>query len=84
MNQGKLEVVKQEMARVNIDILGISKLKWTGMGELNSDDHYIYYCGQESLRRNGVAITVNKRGDDKSEHRHSRNQRTKMDWNGRI
>ena len=61
MNQGKLEVVKQEMARVNIDILGISKLKWTGMGEFNSDDHYIYYCGQESLRRNGVAITVNKR-----------------------
>ena len=61
MNQGKLEVVKQEMARVNIDILGISKLKWTGMGEFTSDDHYIYYCGQESLRRNGVAITVNKR-----------------------
>ena len=61
MNQGKLEVVKQEMARVNIDILGISELKWTGMGELNSDDHYIYCCGQESLRRNGVAITVNKR-----------------------
>ena len=62
MNQGKLEVVKQEMARVNIDILGISKLKWTGRGEFNSDDHYyIYYCGQESLRRNGVAITVNKR-----------------------
>ena len=61
MNQGKLEVVKQEMARVNIDILGISKLKWTGMGEFNSDDHYIYYCGQESLRRNGVAIIVNKR-----------------------
>ena len=60
MNQGKLEVVKQEMARVNIDILGISKLKWTGMGEFNSDDHYIYYCGQESLRRNGVAIMVNK------------------------
>ena len=56
MNQGKLEVVKQEMARVNIDILGISELKWTGMGELNSGDHYIYYCGQESLRRNGVAI----------------------------
>ena len=56
MNQGKLEVVKQEMARVNVDILGISKLKWTGMGESNSDDHYIYYCGQESLRRNGVAI----------------------------
>ena len=61
MNQGKLEVVKQEMARVNINILGISKLKWTGMGEFNSDDHYIYYCGQESLRRNRVAITVNKR-----------------------
>ena len=61
MNQAKLEVVKQEMARVNIDILGIIKLKWTGMGELNSDDHYIYYCGQESLRRNGVAIMVNKR-----------------------
>ena len=61
MNQGKLEVVKQEMARVNINILGISKLKWTGMGEFNSDDHYIYYCMQESLRRNGVAIMVNKR-----------------------
>ena len=61
MNQGKLEVVKQEMARVNIDILGISKLKWTGMGEFNSDDHYIYYCRQDSLRRNGVAIMVNKR-----------------------
>ena len=60
MNQGKLEVVKQEMARVNVDILGISKLKWTGMGEFNSDDHYIYFCGQESLRRNGVAITVNR------------------------
>ena len=60
MNQGKLEVIKQEMARVNVDILGISKLKWTGMGECNSDDHYIYYCGQESLRRNGVAIMVNK------------------------
>ena len=61
MNQGKLEVVKQEMARVNIDILGIRKLKWTGMGKFNSDDQYIYYCGQESLRRNGVAIIVNKR-----------------------
>ena len=61
MIQGKLEVVKQEMARVNVDILGISELKWTRMGELNSDDHYIYYCGQESLRRNGVAIMVNKR-----------------------
>ena len=60
-NQGKLKVVKQEMARVNIDILGISKLRWTGMGELNSNDHYIYYCGQESLRRNGVAIIVNER-----------------------
>ena len=61
MNQGKLEVVKQEMARVNVDILGISELKWNGMGEFNSGDHYIYYCGQESLRRNGVAIMVNKR-----------------------
>ena len=61
MNQGKLKVVKQEMARVNLNILGISRLKWTGMDEFNSDDHYIYYCGQESLRRNGVAITVNKR-----------------------
>ena len=60
MNQGKLEVVKQEMARVNVDILGISELKWTAMGEFKSDDHYIYYCGQESLRRNGVAIMVNK------------------------
>ena len=60
MNQGKLEVVKQEMTRVNTDILGINKLKSTGMGEFNSDDHYIYYCGQESLRRNGVAIIVNK------------------------
>ena len=61
MNQSKLEVVKQEMARVNVDILAISELKWTGMGEFNSDDHYIYYCGQESLRTNGVAIMVNKR-----------------------
>ena len=61
MNQDKLEVVKQEMARVNIDILGISELKWTGMGEFNSDAHYIYYCGQESLRRNGVALIVNQR-----------------------
>ena len=64
MNQGKLEVIKQEMPRVNVDILGISKLKWTGTGEFNSDDHYIYYCGQESFRRNGVAITVNKRVQD--------------------
>ena len=61
MNQGKLKVVKQEMARVNVDILGISELKWTGMGEFRSDDHYNYYCGQESLRRNGAAIMVNKR-----------------------
>ena len=61
MNQSKLEVVKQEMARVKVDVLGLSELKWTGMGEFNSDAHYIYYCGQESLRRNGVAIMVNKR-----------------------
>ena len=61
MNQGKLEVVKQEMARLNIDILRISKLKWTGMGEFNSDDHYIYYCGQKSLRRNGVVLIISKR-----------------------
>ena len=61
MNQGKLEVVKQEMIRVNINILGITELRWTGMGEFNSDDHYVYYCGQESLRRSGVAIIVNKR-----------------------
>ena len=61
MNQGQLEVVKQEMARMKIDILGISELKWTRMGEINSDDHYMYYCGQESLRRNGVALIVNRR-----------------------
>ena len=61
MNQCKLEVIKHEMARVNVDILGIRELKWTGMGEFNSDDHYIYYCGQESLRKNGVPIMVNKR-----------------------
>ena len=61
MNQGKLEVVKQQMARVNVNILGISEIKWTKMGAFNSDDHYIYYCGQESLKRNGVAIMVNKR-----------------------
>ena len=60
MNKGELEVVKQEMARVNIDILGTSEVKWTGMGEFNSDAHYIYYCGQESLRRNGAAIIINK------------------------
>ena len=64
MNQGKLEVVKQKMATVNVDILGISELKWTGMGEFNSDDHYIYYCGQESLRRKGVAIMVNRRAQN--------------------
>ena len=74
MNQGKLEVVKQEMARVNIDILGISKLKWTGMGEFNSDDHYIY-CGQESIRRNGVAIIVNKRVQNAVLGRNLRNDR---------
>ena len=61
INQGKLEVVKQEMARVNVSVLGISELRWTGMGKFNSDDHYIYYCWQESLRRNGIAIMVNKR-----------------------
>ena len=61
MNQGKLEVVKQEMTRVNIDIIGIRELRWIGKGEFNSEDHYIYYCGQESLRRNGVAIIINKR-----------------------
>ena len=66
MNQGKLEVVKQEMARVNIDILGISELKWTRMGEFNSDDCYIYYCGQESLRRNGLALIVNKQPEIQS------------------
>ena len=66
MNQGKSEVVKQEMARVNVDILEISKLRWTGMGEFNSDDHYIYYCGQESLGRNGVAIMVLKKKKKKS------------------
>ena len=64
MNQGKLEVVKQEMARVNVNILGISELKWTGLGEFNSDDHYIYYCGQESLRKRGVTIMVNKRAQN--------------------
>ena len=63
MNQGKLEVVKQEVTTVNTDILGISELRWTGIGEFNSDDHYIYYCGQESLRRNGVAIMVNKESE---------------------
>ena len=72
MNQGKLEVVKLKMPRLNIDILGISELQWTGMGEFNSDDHYIYYCGQESLRRNGVAITVNKESPNAV---HGRNQK---------
>ena len=69
MNQGTLEVVKQEMARVNVNILGISELKWTGMGEFNSDDHYIYYCGQESLRRIGVVITVKKKSPKYSQIR---------------
>ena len=64
MNQGKLDVVKQEMARVNIDILGISEINWMGMGKFNSDDHYIYYCGQESLRRNRVALIINKRASE--------------------
>ena len=75
MNQGKLEVAKKEMARVNIDILGISKLKWTGMGEFNSDDHYIHYCAQESLRRNGVAIIVNKRVQNTVLRFHLKNDR---------
>ena len=75
MNQGKLEVVKQEMARVNIDMLGISELKWTGMDEFNSDDHQIYYCGQESLRRNGVAIMVNKRVQNSVLGRNVKNDR---------
>ena len=71
MNQGKLEVIKQEMARVNIDILEISELKWTRMGEFNSDDHYIYYCGQESFRRNGAALIVNKRVQNAVQLSHS-------------
>ena len=75
MNQGKLEAVKQEMARVNIDILGFSELKWTAMGEFNSEDHYIYYCGQESLRRNGVAIIVNKRVQNTVHGRNLKNDR---------
>src|SRR5574337_1819637 len=75
MNQGKLEVVKQEMARVNVDILGISELKWTGMGEFNSDDYYICYCGQEFLRRNGVAIMVNKRVRNAALGRNLKNDR---------
>ena len=76
MNQGKLELVKQEMARVNTDILGISELKWTVMGEFNSDDHYIYYCGQVSLRRDGVAIIVNKRGQNAVLGSNLKNDRT--------
>ena len=75
MNQGKLKVVKQKMAIVNIDILGISELKWTRMGELNSDDHYIYYCGQKSLRRNGVGLIVNKRAQNKVLRRNLKNDR---------
>ena len=75
MNQGKLEVIKQEMARVTVDIIGISELKWTGMGEFNSDDHYIYYFGQESLRRNGVAIMVNKRVQNAVRGRSLKNDR---------
>ena len=75
MKQGKSEVVKQEMARVNVDILGIGELKWTGMCEFNSDDHYIYYCGQESLRRNGVAIIVNKRVQNAVRGCHFKNNR---------
>ena len=71
MNQGKLEVVKQEMARVNVDILGISELKWTRMGEFNSDDHYIYFCGQESLRRNGVAIIIKEKKQSKMQYLHA-------------
>ena len=75
MNQGKLEVIKQEMAKVNINILEISELKWTGMGEYNSDDHYIYYCGQKSLRRNGVGLIVNKRAQNKVLRRNLKNDR---------
>ena len=78
INQDKLEVVKQEMARVNVDILGISELKWTGMGEFNSDDHYIYYFGQESLRRNGVAIMVNKRVQNGSTWMQSQKQQNDL------
>ena len=85
MNQGKLEVVKRTMTRVNIDILGNSKLKWTKTGEFNSDDHYTYYCGQESLRRNGVVLIVNKIvKHDMSEYWYFRNQWTKMDWNAKV
>ena len=80
MNQGKLEVVKQEMARVNIDILGISELKWNGMVEFNSDDHYIYYCGQESLRRNGVATMVNKRVQIQPYAPTSNAEETEAEW----
>ena len=75
MNQGKLEVVKQEMARVNVNILGISELRWTGMGEFNSDEHYIDYCGQEALRRNGIAIIVSKRGQNAVPGSHLKNDR---------
>ena len=78
MNQGKLEMVKQEMARVNVNILGISELKWTGMGGFNSNDHYIYYCGQESLRRNGVATIVTKRVQNGSAWTQSHNQQNDL------
>ena len=83
MNQGKLEVVKQEMARVNIDILGISELKWTRMGEFNSDDHYIYYRGQESFRRNGVAIIVNKRVNVVLGRNHKNNRMISVRFQGK-
>ena len=84
MNHGKLEVVKQEMARVNIDILGISELKWTRMGEFNSDDHYIYYRGQESFRRNGVAIIVNKRVNIVLGHNHKNNRMISVRFQGKL
>ena len=84
MNQGKLEVLKQEMARVNIDILAISELKWTGMGEFNSDDNYIYYCGKESFRRNGVAIIVNKRVNIVLGHNHKNNRMISVRFQGKL
>ena len=84
MNHGKLEVVKQEMARVNIDILGISELKWTRMGEFNSDDHYIYYCGQESFRRNGIAIIVNKRVNVVLGCNHKNNRMISVHFQGKL
>ena len=84
MNHGKLEVVKQEMARVNIDILGISELKWTRMGEFNSDDHYIYSCGQESFRRNGIAIIVNKRVNVVLGCNHKNNRMISVHFQGKL